>query len=179
MHCPGNWKNCSMYVQDPISPSTNITAELTKYEVDNFIKMCKIFATYESIVDSSYVSPMSSASSACSLSSASQLSSRSSADKALPQNNQNIDVVSSIVVEMAQVRLVSFIETRQSNESEILAILRQYIHNHDSSLEIYPCGSTQYGIRFLNSNFNLLINTSKHSIESHCQKRIECDFFFF
>lgn len=42
--CPKNWKDCTMCVQDLISLHVNITAEITKQEVDNFMQMCKIFA---------------------------------------------------------------------------------------------------------------------------------------
>lgn len=166
MQCPGNWTNCSMYVQDLVSPSINITAELSMNEVDNFVKMCKIFAKYEPIVGSSYLNRISSANSM------SSLKSRSSVDKVLPHMNdsQNTNVVSLIENEIVMIRSRSSVEVREGYEMEICASLMPYIRKFDSSLDTYPCGSIQYDIRLLNSNYNLLINTRKHSvIEYHCQ----------
>lgn len=44
--CPENWSNCVMHVQDMISPSTNITAEISKRDMDNFVNMCRMFLNY-------------------------------------------------------------------------------------------------------------------------------------
>lgn len=43
-----NWKNCTMYVQDIKYPGTNITAEISEEEANNFQQMCKMFASYDS-----------------------------------------------------------------------------------------------------------------------------------
>lgn len=43
-----NWEDCTMYVQDLISPEINITVEITKEEADNFKEMCRMLA-YSSI----------------------------------------------------------------------------------------------------------------------------------
>lgn len=47
-----NWKNCTMYVQDPTLPGTNITAEISKDEANNFIQMCYMFASKKSVEQS-------------------------------------------------------------------------------------------------------------------------------
>lgn len=43
-----NWKNCTMFVQDLKLPGTNITAEISKEEANNFIQMCNMFASSKS-----------------------------------------------------------------------------------------------------------------------------------
>lgn len=43
-----NWDNCAIYVQDPNSPGTNITAEILEEEANNFQQMCKMFASHDS-----------------------------------------------------------------------------------------------------------------------------------
>lgn len=43
-----NWENCTMFVQDPKSPGTNITAEISDEDANNFQQMCKMFASHDS-----------------------------------------------------------------------------------------------------------------------------------
>lgn len=39
-----NWEDCTMFVQDLISPGVNVTVEITKEEADNFVEVCKMNA---------------------------------------------------------------------------------------------------------------------------------------
>lgn len=48
---PENWRNCVMWVQDIVSPSVNITAEISKEDALNFIKLCQIFCSYTYSID--------------------------------------------------------------------------------------------------------------------------------
>lgn len=56
--CPksnqANCDDCTMFVQDLISPGTNITVEITKEEANNFKQICKMLATqsiHELVID--------------------------------------------------------------------------------------------------------------------------------
>lgn len=40
---PGNWKDCSMFVQDPVNPYVNITAEIPTEVVKAFRECCRQF----------------------------------------------------------------------------------------------------------------------------------------
>lgn len=40
-----NWENCVMYVQDIKSPGTNIAAEISNEDANNFKVMCKLFSS--------------------------------------------------------------------------------------------------------------------------------------
>lgn len=40
-----NWRNCTMFVQDLVTPGLNIAAEVTKEDAYNFQEMCQMFST--------------------------------------------------------------------------------------------------------------------------------------
>lgn len=49
-----NWENCTMYIQDIISPGLNIAAEISKEEAYKFKNMCKLFSSdtsHKQVVD--------------------------------------------------------------------------------------------------------------------------------
>lgn len=151
--CPENWTNCSMYVQDPVLLSTNITAELTKQDVDNFRKMCKLYKNY--VLKINRVNP---GSSTCS---SSIMSLASSMNVLTINDSQSTDIVTVIENDMLMLKNRSlFIKNRENSENDIFSILTQYIHTFDSSLKVYSCGSTQYNIRMQDTNFNILVTTS-------------------
>lgn len=41
---PANWKNCTMFVEDPIRVGVNIAAEITTKDAYGFQEMCQMFA---------------------------------------------------------------------------------------------------------------------------------------
>lgn len=135
--CLSNWENCAMWVQDAISLSTNIAAEITENEVDNFIRMCKVFAEHSECATSAGLGP--------------------SGRNAI----QVANLMEFIENEISDLSMASRREVRNRFELEIVSTLEKYICDFDTSLKFYPFGSSQYGDRITNSNFNLLITTSK------------------
>lgn len=113
--CSNNWENCAMWVQDVISLSTNITAEITEKEANNFVRMCQVFAKY------------------------SECSTIASSDS----------------------NMTPLLEARNRFELEIVSTLEKYIREFNPLLKFYPFGSSQYGDKIKDTNFNLLITTSK------------------
>lgn len=150
--CPMNWENCTMCVQDLISLSTNITAEMTKHEVDNFVRMCKIFS------ERSNISENISASINC---------------------DQVTIAIDLIEKEISESRVAAMLETRKRFELEIISILRKYVHQYDSSLELHPFGSSQYGVKIANTDFNLAVTTSKCDFNFYLDVKSYLPNFFF
>lgn len=149
--CSKNWEDCTMCVQDLILPHKNITAEITKQEVDNFVRMCQMFAKQ---LPNCYDE--------CSTTTQATTSKIS-----LPSQNleQEADFICSIEERISNTRLPAVLETRKHFEEEITSILGTYIQKFDPSLKLYPFGSTQYGVKIANANFNLLITTSEFTHE--------------
>ncbi|XP_055323571.1 uncharacterized protein LOC129578676 isoform X2 [Sitodiplosis mosellana] len=56
---PGNWENCTMYVEDIKSSAINVAAEIAEKEAHHFKKLCQILATlsYRNTIDE-YVSKL-------------------------------------------------------------------------------------------------------------------------
>lgn len=139
--CPNNWVDCSMWVQDAVSLSTNITAEITRKEVDNFVRMCKIFAKNTECSNITRILPSS------------------------PANSiQVTHLIRLIERDISDSIVPSLSETRIRFELEIISMLKKYINEFDPSLKLYPFGSSQYSAITTNTNFNLLITTSKFRI---------------
>lgn len=138
--CPNNWQSCVMWVQDIVLPHINITAEISKEEIDSFVRMCRIFSEYvptfyddnECLDGSSMLDPL-----------------------------QDANLLNLIEKGISTSKSPEVLEERQRAEFEIVSTLAKCVREFDSSLTIYPFGSTRYGIRRANANFNLLIITSK------------------
>lgn len=147
--CPKNWENCTMCVQDLISLRTNITAEIIKQEVDNFVRMCQIFTKHlPKFDDECSKSPASS--------SVNNMDLSLSGERTL-NSNQHMILINLIDKEIKNSRSPAVVEVRQRAELEITSTMAKFIREFNPSLKLYPFGSTQYGIRFANTNFNLLI----------------------
>lgn len=128
-----------MWVQDAISPSTNITAEITEKEVNNFVQMCKVFAEYSEF---------------------SNIATNRSLCPAERNAIQVPDLIRAIEKDISDSNMTSLREARNRFELEIVSTLEKYICEFDASLKFYPFGSSQYVDRITNTNFNLLITTS-------------------
>lgn len=133
--CPSNWNDCAMCVQDFVSPSINITAEVSLAEVDNFVKMCKLFAKHSQQLESL----------TC---------------QSIPCADE--DLVALIEKEINDSRFPPFLEDRRKFKLEIGETLTKYVQQFDKSFKIIPFGSSRFGIKLHNNNFNLLINTSEY-----------------
>lgn len=108
--CPANWSNCSMWVQDLVSPCTNITAEISKQEVDNFLKMCRMFSTHVPKLN---------------LSKSSGLPNTASSVNEINANaNRNVDLIVSIEKEITNSLSPSYLEFRQRSELEITDLVK-------------------------------------------------------
>lgn len=132
-----------MCVQDFVSLSTNITAEIIKKEVDTFIRMCQIFSKHVPKFDDECL--------------ISQVDTIALAGVQTLNANQNTNVIELIEKEIANSRVPAVLEMRKRVELEIISTLTKYIRDFKPSVKLYPFGSTQYGIKFANANFNLLI----------------------
>lgn len=135
--CPNNWENCMMWVQDAISLS-NITAEITKNEIDNFVRMCKFFAEYS---DCSTIAR--------------------NLEPSMLNSIQVTELIRLIERDVSDSIVTSLLKTRKRFELEIISTLEKYVYEFDPSLKLYPFGSSQYRVGATNTNFNILITTSK------------------
>lgn len=138
--CPNNWQNCIMWVQDIVSPHINITAEISNQEIDSFVRMCRIFSEYVPTLydDNEYLDGLS-----------------------MLDPLQDANLLNLIENGISNSKSPEVLEQRRRAELEIVSTLTKYIREFDSSFTVYPFGSTRYGIRRANANFNLLIITSK------------------
>lgn len=142
--CPNNWKT-AMCVQDIISSLINITAEISKQEVDNFVRMCQIFAKHNPITDGS---------------SATKTTPKTiSSQLAIFDSIKNTNLSKLLQKEIAKFCVPSTMQHRQHFESEIFSTMRSFLREFDSSLKLYAFGSSQYGIKLSGSNYNLMIVT--------------------
>lgn len=133
-----------MCVQDLLSLSTNITAEVTKQEVDHFVHMCKLFSKHVPKFDDEYApSPTSTMNKRTEQSSS--VNHKSKLNDLMKKESPKTDL-------------------RQQAEMEITSILAKYVRAFKPSLKLYPFGSTQYGIRYAGANFNLLIVDGKFEL---------------
>lgn len=139
---PKNWNNCTMFVQDVVMPGLNIAAEIPEEEAMNFKIMCKMFAKYKPTNNNKSID----------------------IPKVVMDRSTSIEqvenVFSLIDKEIAKACNASRLESREGFEEEIVSILTEYLTGPKAVLEIIPFGSSRYGFKRLNTNFNLLINTS-------------------
>lgn len=150
---PKNWINCTMCVQDIISARINIAAEIPKHEVDNFVRMCQMFAkpkpntgrSSQNMTTMTLPKTISSQSNTPILNSAKNLNS----------------LVKLLEKEVTNICLPSTLQLRQHFESEIFSMLQLFLHEFDSSLKLYAFGSSQYGVKLPGSNYNLMIVTGR------------------
>lgn len=146
-----NWENCTMCVQDLILPHINIMAEITKQEVDNFVRMCQIFAKQ---LPSCYdACPGTAPNTSCYV------------ELSLQNLNRDIDFISQIKKEISNSCLPAALETRKRFELEITSTLATCIQKFDPTFKFYPFGSTQYDVKVANANLNFLISTSEFTYE--------------
>lgn len=138
--CPKNWQDCVMWVQDIVLPHINITAEMSKQEVDSFVCMCRLFSEYTpTFYDDNELLD----------------------GQPMLDSIQDANLLNLIEKGISNSKSPEILEERRYAESEIVSILIKYIREIDTSLTLCPFGSTRYGIRRANANFNLLIITSK------------------
>lgn len=164
--CSKNWENCTMCVQDLIQPHVNITAEISKQEVDNFVRLCQIFSKQSSkYFDDCFTR--------------NTLSTVSKTDVPSEILKHNPDFLSSIEKEILNSRMPTVLETRKRYEVEITSRLATYIQKFDPSLKLYPLGSTQYGVQITNANFNLLVSTSEFNLFACAFRLFNCLFLLF
>lgn len=134
-----------MWVQDTVSPHVNITAEIAKTEVDNFVRMCQVFSEY---VPSFYED-------------SEFLENATSMENLSPLDTvQDANLLRLIEEGISNSQSPEVLRARQRDEHEILSILKTFIQSFDPSLELHPFGSVMYGIRRGDANFNLLVITS-------------------
>lgn len=138
--CPKNWQDCVMWIQDIVLPHINITAEISKQEVDSFVRMCRIFSEFvPTFYDDNEFSD------------------------GLPMLDSihDANLLNLIEKGISNSKSPELLEERHRAELEIVSTITKYIREFDTSLTLCPFGSNRYGIRRANANFNVLIITSE------------------
>lgn len=158
-----NWGNCTMFVEDLNATGKNITAEIPKEHAIHFKEMCKLFASINSneqnrAIDE-YVSKIQSANTTNGSTHriVDEVPAECSSQNSNSNRNPRIIEKETLVARP----LPSSIENRQKFEYEIFTIVVQFIHDLDPAMKLFPFGSTQYGIKYSNANFNLLVTTGE------------------
>lgn len=136
---PANWVDCEMWVEDIVSPEVNITADISNEDANNFIKLCQMFS--------------------CHVPNLNEGISTKKSIHGIVNLNQRAEISRLIEMEIATMSQPLFLESRRRSEVALTAILTDYIYKFDAALEIHVFGSSFYGIKGTNTNFNLLINT--------------------
>lgn len=164
----GNWGNCTMFVEDLNAIGKNIAVEIPKDHAVHFKEMCKLFAfinshDHDQAVDEYLLnltlvgSANATNASAATNTAKSQLPLVESQGECSSQNVQRSDPR----IHRNLPRLPSPIDSRQSFELDIFTIVVQFIHDLDPEMNLFPFGSTQYGVTHLNANYNLLVTTGE------------------
>lgn len=128
-----------MFVQDIVSSSVNITAEVSEQEAQNFKMMCQQFCMY--------------------------LSTYSSQRRLIVNPNKNIfDMINRDVMNLHQPW--QFELSYRAFEAEIICTLTNFVQHFNPHLKIIPFGSTTYlfeslRIKGKKTNLNLWITPSK------------------
>lgn len=141
-----------MCVEDLVSSSVNVTAELSKHEVANFVRMCQVFSKQSSTCYDE-------------CSTASTLGTVCKTESSSENARHEADVLCLIEKEISNSRMPIVLEQRKRDELEITSLLATYIRNFDPSLKLYPFGSTEYGVRIAYANLNLCVSTSELILE--------------
>lgn len=133
---PENWKNCSIFVQDLVSPGLNIAAEITKQEITNFKLMCKLFSSCKPTLK---------------------------LERPIVTKTIDLNLKQGIhgLIDKELVEMRRQLDLGLNCETEITSILTKYIHQFKPTLKVIPFGSNQYGFKRRTANFNLLIDTGK------------------
>lgn len=155
-----------MCVQDLIQPHINIAAKMTKQEVYNFVQMCQIFAKQLPNCNDEY---------------SMTTPNPTRTTLSIQSLTQSTDFFDLIKKQISSTRVPAVLEIRERFEQKITSTLVAYVRKFDSTLKSFPFGSTQYGVKIANANFNLLISTSESYIYEavlNFSKRILYDCFF-
>lgn len=172
-----------MFVEDPLSSSTNIAAEISKEELMNFQKMCSIFSSenlYDKCVDEylSKVSLIQAANTKPSLS----LRSLKTEIGIIDNKSKNSSVgtgdisktyiskrwgkileINSVtrLIETESTRVLTRTQQRIEQESQIIGLLSFFCNILDDSLSVVPFGSVIYGFGDVNTNLDILIKAGE------------------
>lgn len=172
-----------MFVEDPLSSSTNIGAEISKEELMNFQKMCSIFSSenlYDKCIDEylSKVSLIQAANTKPSLplrslkteiSNIDSKSKNSSVDTGSITNTyiskqwSKILEINSVtrLIETEFTRVLTRTQQRIEQESQIISLLSFFFNIIDDSVSVVPFGSTIYGFGEVNTDLDILIKAGE------------------
>lgn len=169
-----------MYVQDLLSPGTNITAEITDKEAKHFMNMCKIFASanlHKKTVDdyfakisqkhsTSVVERLLSKSSdaVANLEHSTIRMSDSNVGASINSKSNDIKKIEDIIsvdvvnkrnkIEMDEI--LSRSKARIKYEKEITGILSSFSKSNGTKMKLTPFGSATYGFGGTNTNLNFM-----------------------
>lgn len=146
-----------MFVEDLNAVGKNITAEIPEEHAVHFKEMCKLFALinapeHDAAIDE-YLLKLSLA--------------RSPNANANAMNTNSVpplmerSVRDPRIREKEPLRAQSIVDPRASFELEIFTVVVQFIYDLDPAMKLFPFGSTQYGIKYPNANYNLLVTTGE------------------
>lgn len=136
---PENWTNCSIFIQDMVSPGLNIAAEITKQEITNFKLMCKLFSSCKPTLK---------------------------IELPIVTKSIDLDLKQGIhgLIDKELVEMRRQLDLGLNCETEITSILTKYIHQFKPTLKVIPFGSNHYGFKRPTANFNLLIDTGEFEV---------------
>lgn len=185
-----NWENCTMFIQDIVSPGTNIAAEIPADEAFNFRTMCFMFSAWNShndLVVDDYISRINSQISQSGSKSGSTLSLNSG--KSTPSMSTSLlslkEAVASLNLQLHPVALVDAVQvekiaqlirtemtdlaSRSKNrihvEKQICDSMRNFLDLIDTSLNCVQFGSAAYGFGGRKTNFDMLVKTGNTNVQ--------------
>lgn len=179
---PINWTNCAMFVEDPLSSSTNIAVEISKEELKNFQKMCSIFSSenlYDKCVDEylSKVSLIQAANTKPSFPLRSLKTEIGNIDKRKKGSVGTGDISKTYIskkwgkileinsvtrmIETESTRVLTRTQQRIEQESQIIGLLSFFYNIIDDSESVVPFGSAIYGFGDVNTCLDILIKAGE------------------
>lgn len=172
---PSNWKNCSLFIQDPINHGINITAEIPDNKVIAFQKQCRQF--HDAITKKRIIISMDMTNDSNSLAqrpscATSDNKSQSNTNKPQANETQRPPHPSAIVatptntsfnfesIEAEAKQYLNRSSTRIQSEIQIIELITKYATSHNNKCNVYQHGSTTYGFGGP-VDLNVFINTGK------------------
>lgn len=167
---PNNWKNCSMFIQDPIK-GLNITAEIPEKNVIAFQHICREFHEITKkgklrismeIKKDPQPSP-SSASTSLASDRKRQMNINKSQSKECAPGSSNLPSNINNIFEYIEDEAKNYLNRsndRIQAEKQIMQLITGYAKSYNSNFNVYQHGSTTYGFGG-SVDLNILIDTGK------------------
>lgn len=166
---PGNWKDCTMFMQDAANPKINITAEIPDSVITAFQKCCGQFKKIRETEKTSICFSMDldidglRSSSKHVASDVPIIAEKPTTDD---QQHRSVSVNAPIslpndVFDLIEYEVSQFLhrsEHRINTEKQIIDIVSAHMKSFNASFDVHPHGSSTYGFGG-SVDFNILIET--------------------